>query len=354
MSGRSPIGAVATEALEVSDGRMLPQAPVVSVLMITYNHGEYLAEAIEGVLAQRCDFPFELVIGEDASSDDTLAVALDYQRRYPHIVRVVHGPRNVGMNANGLRVFQRARGRYVAFCEGDDFWCAPDKLAGQVALMEAADEVGIVHSDWARAVNVGGEWRYDLARSVHRRVADRFLHGDLSATWYFPKILRTCTVMVRRAVYQAMVDSGLYRREFHFGDSILSAFVTAQWNVAYLPEVTAIYRVSPNSALRSGAQARVKLYRSCLEFDDEARRYFASRTQYGLGYRWEIVASLLVWGVRARDWGAVRQALRDMRERFTLREGLSCATTAIAMRWPTRCRRAGNGAQRGVASGGQA
>src|SRR3546814_7902501 len=61
--------------------------PLVSVLMITYNHAEYLAEAIEGVLNQECDFPFELIIGEDASKDATLEVALDYQKRFPDIIR---------------------------------------------------------------------------------------------------------------------------------------------------------------------------------------------------------------------------------------------------------------------------
>ncbi|GAA4853403.1 glycosyltransferase family 2 protein [Luteimonas vadosa] len=352
MIERAPIDAPGNEELEVSDGAMLPQSPVVSVLMITYNHGEYLAEAIEGVLAQQCDFPFELIIGEDASADHTLQVALDYQRRYPGIVRVVHGPRNVGINANGLRVYQRARGKYLAFCEGDDFWCAPGKLAGQVALLEADETIGIVHTDWTKAVNTDGRWRYDRANSVHRRVAGRFLRGDLSGTWHFPKILRTCTVMVPRTIFQAMVDSGLYRPEFRFGDSILNAFVTAQWNVGYLPDVTAVYRVSPNSALRSGAAERVTLYRSCLAFDDEARHLFHSRTGYAPGYRWEIAVSLLFWGMRARDWSAVRQALREIRSRFTSRENLACLATAVAMRWPAFHGRLRKGSERGLMDGG--
>jgi len=69
---------------------------MVSVEMITYNHGPYLAEAIEGVIAQKTDFPIELVIGEDCSTDNTRDIALDYQRRYPHLIRVIYSDRNVG------------------------------------------------------------------------------------------------------------------------------------------------------------------------------------------------------------------------------------------------------------------
>lgn len=322
-------------ALEVSDSDRLVRSPVVSVLMITYNHEPYLTEAIEGVLSQQCDFEFELIIGDDASKDGTLQVALDHQRRYPHLVRVVHGDLNVGMNANGLRVFERARGQYVAFCEGDDFWFAPDKLARQVALMEADEGIGIVHTDWAKTVRSDGAWRFDLVESVHRRVPDRYLRGDLSATWHFPKILRTCTVMVRRSIFQDMLDSGLYRPEFRFGDSILNAFATAGWMVGYLPEATAIYRVSPNSALRSGAAARVAFYRSCLKFDSEARAYFAGRSRYGFGYRWESAAGLLVWGVRAMDWAAVYEALREFHGGFTWHEFIAGGAAAVGMRCPT-------------------
>lgn len=71
------------EVIEVSDERVLSKTPKVSILMITYNHADYLAEAIEGVVKQSCDFPFELIIGEDASSDATRQIALEYQKRFP-------------------------------------------------------------------------------------------------------------------------------------------------------------------------------------------------------------------------------------------------------------------------------
>ncbi|HTA64400.1 MAG TPA: glycosyltransferase, partial [Xanthomonadaceae bacterium] len=192
----------ASETLEASDASQLVRDPLVSVLMITYNHADYLAEAIEGVVSQRCDFPFELIIGEDASSDATRSVALEYQRRYPQIVRVIHSHGNVGMLANARRIFDRARGEFVAYCEGDDYWCFRDKLARQVELMRDDPRVSIVHADWVRARLTDGRWKLEPG-SVHRRVPLPLLQGDIFRTWHYPKILRTCTVLVRRETMQA-------------------------------------------------------------------------------------------------------------------------------------------------------
>lgn len=320
---------------ETSDLSRLAQNPLVSVLMITYNHAEYLADAIEGIVRQVCDFPFELLIGEDASKDATRQVALEYQKRYPHIIRVVYSEKNVGMNANSWRIFTKARGEYVAYCEGDDFWCAPDKLARQVALMEGDENIGIVHSDWTRALKKDGRWAYDYANSVHRRVARKYLEGDLFKTWHYPKILRTCTILLRKSTMAEWYASGLMDEKYHFGDSVLSAWITARAQVGYLPAVTAVYRVSPNSALRSGTNARVAFYKSALEFDTAARAFFAERTDYQGGYRWDASAGLLLWGLRARDWPSMKTALLDFKQHFTLTGFMATGFQTVAMRLPT-------------------
>jgi len=121
---------------EMSDSSVMSITPLVSVNMITYNHGAYLAEAIEGVVAQKTDFPIELIIGEDCSTDNTREIALDYQRRYPHLIRVIYSDKNVGMQKNGARTQARARGKYIATCEGDDYWTDNYKIAKQVDFLE--------------------------------------------------------------------------------------------------------------------------------------------------------------------------------------------------------------------------
>lgn len=246
------MAAVAPDQVEeISDADKLPPRPLVSVLMITYNHADYLAEAIEGVVKQQCDFPIELIIGEDASKDATRAIALEYQRRYPHIIRILYSAANVGMNANGQRTFDAARGEFVAFCEGDDYWCARDKLARQVALIVHDPEVGIVHTDWLRSRPGSNGWTVDWRHSVHRRVPFTLLEGRLFSAFHFPKILRTCTVLLRRSTVVSCKASGVFRREYRFGDTVLAAYVTSRWKVAYVPSAMAVYRESPLSALRS-------------------------------------------------------------------------------------------------------
>lgn len=120
--------------------------PLVSVAMITYNHRPYIEKAVASILAQEADFGVELVIGEDHSKDGTRAWVLELGRREPGRVRVITSERNVGLHANLLRVERACRGRYVAYCEGDDFWQDPRKLAKQVAFLEARPDYTLVHS----------------------------------------------------------------------------------------------------------------------------------------------------------------------------------------------------------------
>lgn len=107
------------------------QTPLVSVCMTTYNHEAYIRQAIEGVLAQQTSFGVELVLGEDGSTDGTAAVCREYARRFPDRVRVVGGGENVGWRANYRRTFDACRGKYVAYCDGDDWWDDPLKLQTQ-------------------------------------------------------------------------------------------------------------------------------------------------------------------------------------------------------------------------------
>lgn len=99
--------------------------------MTTYNHAPYIARAIESVLAQRTSFAVKLLLGEDCSSDSTPDICRSYAARYPDRIRLVTSEHNVGMRANYRRTIEACRGRYVAICDGDDWWCDPEKLERQ-------------------------------------------------------------------------------------------------------------------------------------------------------------------------------------------------------------------------------
>ena len=110
--------------------------PRVSVCMTTYNHEKYISQAIESVLCQRTTFSFEVVIGEECSTDNTLAICRQYEAQHPDIVRVVASEHNIGMHRNYRRTIEACRGKYIAMCDGDDWFSDENKLQMQVEMIE--------------------------------------------------------------------------------------------------------------------------------------------------------------------------------------------------------------------------
>jgi predicted O-linked N-acetylglucosamine transferase (SPINDLY family)/predicted SAM-dependent methyltransferase len=108
----------------------------VSILMITYNHEEFIAQAIDSILAQEVDFDYEIVIGEDCSTDQTRQIVIDYQKKYPDKIRLLLPEFNLGMLPNFVSTYKACQGQYIAVLEGDDYWISPDKLSKQVDFLD--------------------------------------------------------------------------------------------------------------------------------------------------------------------------------------------------------------------------
>jgi glycosyltransferase involved in cell wall biosynthesis len=113
---------------------------LVSVHMITYNHEKYIAQAIEGVLMQETTFDYELVISDDCSPDNTLNIIKKYQELHPNIIRIINRENNIGSIGNFIDTFGYCKGKYIAICEGDDYWSNPLKLEKQVDFLEKNEE----------------------------------------------------------------------------------------------------------------------------------------------------------------------------------------------------------------------
>lgn len=333
---------------EVSDSRRLVTRPLVSVLMLVYNHAEYLAEAIQSVVQQQCEHPFELVVGDDASTDASLEIALDFQSRHPGLVRVLTTDVNVGMARNYRRLISAARGELVAWCEGDDYWCSKDKLALQSRILLSDSRIGVVHTDWVRARRHGGQWQVDWSRTMHRHMPDRRLEGSLLCTFYDSRILRTCTLMLRTDILDEMLGTELGTTDYRFCDTVSALFATRSWRVAYLPEITAVYRESPNSALRSGIAARMEFLKSALQFDSDARAFMGVGTDYPEAYRLEVAVGLFLWACKAGDWASASGALKDIRAHYPMLALLRTGCEVMLSRMPTllKRRRALTGAQK--------
>lgn len=130
--------------------------PLLSIVCITYNHEKYLIQAIESFLKQQTSFPIEIILGEDCSKDKTREICIRYTERYPDIIRLETSEQNVGPQTNFLRALKSVRGKYIAYCDGDDYWTDPLKLQKQVDFLEnnpdfsmCSHEVEIIYeADW--------------------------------------------------------------------------------------------------------------------------------------------------------------------------------------------------------------
>ncbi|ELZ5940614.1 glycosyltransferase [Providencia stuartii] len=103
----------------------------VSICCITYNQEVYIKRALDSFLTQSTSFPFEIIIGDDASTDNTSKILNEYKNNFPNIIKIITSKENIGANANLLQVFNNAQGEYIAICEGDDYWCCENKLSIQ-------------------------------------------------------------------------------------------------------------------------------------------------------------------------------------------------------------------------------
>lgn len=120
--------------------------PLVSVCILTYNQESTIAETIESILNQDFNFEYEIIIGEDCSTDLTLEICKKYQTLYPSLIKIITSNKNVGLMQNFKRVTNEIRGKYFACCAGDDFWHDRNKLELQFQFMESNLNHGMVHA----------------------------------------------------------------------------------------------------------------------------------------------------------------------------------------------------------------
>src|SRR5437016_193335 len=166
---------------------------IVSVMMISYNHEQFIGQAIDSALSQRTEFPFEIVIGDDCSQDRTPEIIQEYVRRHPDRVRCLRRPANVGMLRNFTDVFQACSGRYIAVLEGDDYWTDPNKLQIQAEAMDR-------HPDWALSCH-----RVRFIHDHGRSESQVFPEGEQPSSYLLKdlferSVIQTCSVMYRSGI----------------------------------------------------------------------------------------------------------------------------------------------------------
>ncbi|WP_418696786.1 glycosyltransferase [Bacteroides sp.] len=215
--------------------------PIISIRTSTYNHAPYIRQCIEGVLMQKTSFPFEYIIGEDFSTDETREIVFEYARKYPNIIRVVTADYNVGSKANGQRCIKRCRGKYMAICEGDDYWTDPLKLQKQVDFLESHEDYGLVHTMAKVYIDSQKKFKAQLQGRYFSHVDELIISNHIV----------TLTTCYRTEFYSRYVNDVHPSTSWKMGDYPMWIYISLHSKVHFIEEVTGVYRVLENSASRS-------------------------------------------------------------------------------------------------------
>lgn len=225
--------------------------PLVSVNVATYQHHNYIKNCLDGILMQRCDFDYEVIIGEDQSTDGTREICIEYAEKFPDKIRLFLRDRKLSQyyeegryvtRFNGIWLRMSSRGKYIAICEGDDYWTDPYKLQMQVDFLQKNTEYGLVFTDADCLIE-----DTNLLIPAHDKTYGRKIpEGDVFELLLYDNPYKTCTSLFRKDLIDQIELAANPR--FKMGDLIMWLTIAQKSKVGYIPKSTTVYRIIKNSA----------------------------------------------------------------------------------------------------------
>lgn len=238
--------------------------PIVSVLLITYNQQDFIAQAIESVLMQKVNFPYEIIIGEDLGPDNTRAICEEYARRVESgesivdrqmvSIKVLPRTKNLGVTGNWCDCAQQAQGKYMMMLDGDDYWTDPYKMQMQIDFMEAHPECVICHTNNdilnmnTGAINPSN--KHDVPEGM---ILQEVMAGREQFT--------SSTICLRTLAVKKYIPFDIYIEEdFPCEDWPTFTILSAYGEIRYLPQSTTVYRVGQASITSEVNYDKVRRY----------------------------------------------------------------------------------------------
>jgi len=207
--------------------------PLVSISCITFNHAPYIRQCLDGLMMQKTSFSFELLIHDDASTDGTADIIKEYERKYPDTIKVIYEKENQwskGRKGSSLFNFPRSSGKYIALCEGDDYWIDPLKLQKQVDFLENTNGYSAIASN-SLIIN---EITNDTYPFSNKDTRDIITLEELILERQF----HTASVMFR-ALYVHQPD---FEKLGNVYDTMLWCFLLTKNPIYYVNEISCVYR----------------------------------------------------------------------------------------------------------------
>lgn len=250
------------------------QLPLVSILCLSYNHEAYLYKCLEGFVMQKCTFPFEVIIHDDASTDKSQNIIREYTKNHPNIFHPIYQTEN--QFSQHIPIVTRymipiAKGKYLAFCEGDDYWTDPFKLQKQFSFLEA-------HLDYSICIH--GCQLYDEGKGMYIndqsyiKIPQTLTISDLL---YNPFMIASSTLFYRKNAVAEEKRTRMGESVNVNGDTITLFLYAEHGKIGFIPEIMSVYRIgtglwsSGNELFRNIASLITSSKLSCLIEDKEAR-----------------------------------------------------------------------------------
>jgi len=228
--------------------------PLVSVIMITYGHEKYIEEAIRGVFLQKTNFPLELIISNDKSPDSTDEIVKNIIKYAPENISVnyIHHPENIGMHHNFTSALRTAQGKYIAVCEGDDYWTDENKLKKQIDFLEKNEDFTLTfHNVFIRN---GETLRADLDYEKRLSSKNVYTINDLSKGNFIHTL---------SAVFRNMeIEFPEWYFSSFLGDYPIWLWLSKKGKIKYFPEKMGVYR--ENVGVWSGKSQEEREFKTML------------------------------------------------------------------------------------------
>ncbi len=255
--------------------------PLVSICCLTYNHEPYIKQCLDGFLMQKTNFPFEILIHDDASVDNTQNIIKNYELKHSDIIKPIYQKENQyskGIGVSRVYQFPRAKGQYIAMCEGDDYWIDPYKLQKQVDFLETHPEYVFSFHDSIILNQRTGEKRM--------RIGDRQIDNtvDLNSL-IIQNNIPTASIVFRNFLDYAQLPDWIGK--ISNGDYGLCVLLAEEGPGKYLPEAMSVYRVHEGGIWSSKGfefthDADIKYYKYLLDYftDSEIRQAIRTKMQW--------------------------------------------------------------------------
>lgn len=214
--------------------------PIVSIICTTFNQKKFIKDTLEGFLIQKTSFPVEIIVHDDASTDGTTEIIKEYESRHPQIIKAIYQTENQyskRINIAKEFVYPRLKGKYIATCEGDDYWIDPLKLQKQVDFLEENEDYGLVYTEIDRVDSEGVIIDRNFFKNDSASFCETFEDYLIYAPFRAP-----CTWLFRKSLYKEK------DKRYVIGDLPMLLDIVAHSKIHRFDDATANYRVLIKSA----------------------------------------------------------------------------------------------------------